>query len=123
MFRLLTNVIYTGQVNHKGTYYPGEHPPIVDSAVWGKVDERLRHNGITGGKEVRNKYAALLRGLLHCDACGPAMAHTYTVKNSRRYRYYVCLTAQQQGWDACPSKSLPAQRVEDSIVDRWQGFR
>lgn len=118
LFRLLTNVIYTGQVNHKGTYYPGEHPPIVDPAVGGKVDERLRHNGITGGKEVRNKYGALLRGLLHCDACGTAMAHTYTVKNSRRYRYYVCLTAQQQGWDACPSKSLPAQRVEDSIVDR-----
>ena len=118
LFRLLTNVIYTGQVNHKGTYYPGEHPPIVDPAVWGKVDERLRHNGITGGKEVRNKYGALLRGLLHCDACGTAMVHTYTVKNSRRYRYYVCLTAQQQGWDACPSKSLPAQRVEDSIVDR-----
>jgi len=69
-------------------------------------------------KVVRNKYGTLLRGLLHCDACGTAMVHTYTVKNSRRYRYYVCLTAQQQGWDACPSKSLPAQRVEDSIVDR-----
>jgi site-specific DNA recombinase len=118
LFRLLTNVIYTGQVNHKGTFYPGEHPAIVDPAVWAKADQRLRHNGITGGKEVRNKYGALLRGLLHCDACGTAMVHTYTVKNSRRYRYYVCLRAQQQGWDACPSKSLPAQRVEDSIVDR-----
>jgi site-specific DNA recombinase len=122
LFRLLTNVIYTGQVNHKGTFYPGEHTQIVDPAVWGKVDERLRHNGITGGKEVRNKYGALLRGLLHCDACGTAMVHTYTVKGSRRYRYYVCLTAQQRGWDACPSKSLPAQRVEDSIVDRIRGL-
>jgi site-specific DNA recombinase len=118
LFRLLTNVIYTGQVNHKGTYYPGEHPAVVDAAVWAKADQRLRHNGVTGGKEVRNKYGALLRGVLHCDACGTAMVHTYTVKGSRRYRYYVCLTAQQQGWDACPSKSLPAQRVEDSIVDR-----
>jgi len=122
LFRLLTNVIYTGQVNHKGTFYPGEHPAIIDPAVWGKVDERLRHNGITGGKEVRNKYGALLRGLLHCDACGTPMVHTYTVKNSRRYRYYVCLTAQQQGWDACPSKSVPAQRVEDSIVDRLRSL-
>src|ERR1035438_4142276 len=39
LFRLLTNVIYTGQVNHKGTFYPGEHPQIVDPAVWGEVDE------------------------------------------------------------------------------------
>ena len=118
LFGLLTNVIYTGQVNHKGTFYPGEHPAIVDLAVWSKVDERLRHNGITGGKEVRNKYGALIRGLLYCDACGTPMLHTYTVKGARRYRYYVCLTAQQRGWDACPSKSLPAQRVEDSIVER-----
>jgi site-specific DNA recombinase len=115
-------VIYTGQVNHKGTFYPGEHPAIVDQAVWSKVDERLRHNGITGGKEVRNKYGALLRGLLYCDACGTAMVHTYTQKGARRYRYYVCSTAQQRGWDACPSKSLPAQRVEDSIVERIRGL-
>jgi site-specific DNA recombinase len=55
---------------------------------------------------------------LYCDACGTPMVHTYTVKGARRYRYYVCLTAQQRGWDVCPSKSLPAQRVEDSIVER-----
>jgi site-specific DNA recombinase len=91
---------------------------VPDSALWARVDERLRHNGITGGKEVRNKYGALLRGLLHCDACGTAMVHTYTTKGSRRYSYYVCLKAQQQGWDSCPSKSIPAQRVEESIVDR-----
>ena len=25
VYKLLTNIIYTGQVNHKGTIYPGEH--------------------------------------------------------------------------------------------------
>ena len=122
LFRLLTNVSYTGQVNHKGTLYPGEQPAIIEPEVWRKADERLRHNGITGGKDVRNKYGALLRGLLCCDACGTAMVHTYTVKNSRRYRYYVCLTAQQQGWDACPTKSLPAQRIERAIVNRLRNL-
>jgi site-specific DNA recombinase len=116
LYRILTNVVYTGQVNHKGTIYPGEHPAIVDSAVFQKVNDRLAHNGITGGKEVRNKYGALLRGLLHCDACGTAMHHTYTAKGGCRYRYYVCHTAQQRGWDACPSKSLPAQQIEDSVA-------
>jgi site-specific DNA recombinase len=118
LYRLLTNIIYTGQVNHKGTIYPGEHPPIVDLAVWEKVDEQLRGNGVNGGREVRNKYGALLRGLLHCDACGTAMVHTYTVRNSRRYRYYVCLTAQQRCWDACSTKSVAAQEIEDAIVSR-----
>lgn len=118
VYKILTNVIYTGQVNHKGTIYPGEHSAIVDPVVFRRVNEGLAHNGTTGGKEVRNKYGALLRGLLHCDACGTAMVHTYTVKNNRRYRYYVCLTAQQRGWDACPSKSLPAQQIEDSVAER-----
>ncbi len=88
---------YTGLVNHKGTIYPGEHASIVDPTMFEAVGERLRENGLTGGKEVRNKYGALLRGLLHCDACNATMAHTYTVKNARRYRYYVCATAQQRG--------------------------
>jgi site-specific DNA recombinase len=117
VYRILTNVVYTGQVNHKGTTYPGEHPAIIDPTVFQKVNDRLNQNGLTGGKEVRNKYGALLRGLLHCDACGTAMHHTYTAKGGRRYRYYVCHTAQQQGWDACPSKSLPAQQIEDSVAD------
>jgi len=118
IYKILTNVVYTGQVNHKGTIYPGEHPGIIDPATFQIVNERLIHNGITGGKEVRNKYGALLRGLLHCDACGTAMHHTYTVKGVRRYRYYVCSAAQQRGWDACPSKSLSAQQIEDSVVAR-----
>jgi site-specific DNA recombinase len=79
VYKILTNVIYTGQVNHKGTIYPGEHSAIVDAGVFQKANERLSQNGVTGGKEVRNKYGALLRGLLQCDACGTAMHHTLPV--------------------------------------------
>jgi site-specific DNA recombinase len=122
LYRLLTNVIYTGQVNHKGTLYPGEHAQIVEAALWDQVQERLRGNGVDGGREVRNRYGALLRGLLHCDACECAMVHTYTLKRSRRYRYYVCLTAQQKGWDACPTKSVASQSIEDSVVGRIRGL-
>ena len=37
LFGLLSNVAYTGQVNHKGTIYPGEQPGIVDPGVWRPV--------------------------------------------------------------------------------------
>jgi site-specific DNA recombinase len=122
LYRLLTNIIYVGKINHKGTIYPGEQPALIDGAAWQQVGDRLRGNGATGGREVRNKYGALLRGLFHCDACGTAMVHTYTVKGTRRYRYYVCLNAQQRGYAACPSKALPAQAVEDSIVGRLRAL-
>jgi len=45
------------------------------------------------------------------------MVHTYTVKGQRRYRYYVCLTAQQQGWKTCPTKSVSANDIEQSVVE------
>jgi site-specific DNA recombinase len=120
--RLLKNVVYIGRVNHKGTVYAGEQPAIVDEAIWRRVNEQLRHNGATGGVELRNRHGALLRGLLHCEACHAAMVHTFTVRNSRRYRYYVCLKAQQQGWCSCPSKSLSANRIEEAVIDRIRGL-
>ena len=121
LFRLLTNVIHTGRVNHQGTVYPGEHPAIIAQEMWGRVDELLRNNGLTGGMEVRNKHGALLRGLLYCEPCSKPMVHTYTLKGQRRYRYYVCLTAQQQGWKACPTKSISANDIEQSVVEHIRG--
>lgn len=123
LFRLLTNVIYIGKVSYKGTIYPGEHDAIVDAKVWKRVQELLRRNGRNGGKEVRNKYGALLKGLLYCVPCNTAMVHTYTAKkNGRRYRYYVCLNAQQRGWDACATKSVNAHDLETFVVDHIRGL-
>src|SRR5688572_13441462 len=34
LYGLLTNAIYTGQVNHKGTLFPGEHEAIIERATW-----------------------------------------------------------------------------------------
>jgi len=123
LFRLLTNVIYIGKVNYKGTIYEGEHDAIVDMKVWKRVQELLRRNGRNGGREVRNKYGALLKGLLYCVPCNTAMVHAYTMKkNGRRYRYYVCLNAQQRGWDACPTKSVNAHDLETFVVDHIRGL-
>jgi site-specific DNA recombinase len=39
-----------------------------------------------------------------------------------RYRYYTCTHAQKQGWDTCPSKSIPAGQIEQFVVDRIRGI-
>jgi hypothetical protein len=44
------------------------------------------------------------------------MAYSYAVAHGRKYPYYLCLNARRKGWAVCPAKSLPAQRIEDSIV-------
>ena len=118
LFRLLTNVLYVGKVSHKGSAFAGEHAAVVPQELWDKVNVQLRQNSRTGGREARNKYGALLRGILYCGTCTTAMVHTYTAKGTRRYRYYVCWRAQQQGWDACQTKSIAAQPIEESVLER-----
>jgi site-specific DNA recombinase len=62
LFRLLTNTIYTGNVDFQGTIYNGEHEAIIDTDTWLQIQDTLRRNGRSGGKRVRNKYGALLIG-------------------------------------------------------------
>lgn len=68
--------------------------------------------------ELRNQHQALLHGLLHCECCAAPMVYSYAAKGGRKYPYYVCRNAQRNGWDGCPSKSLPAQAIEDSVLGR-----
>jgi site-specific DNA recombinase len=46
------------------------------------------------------------------------MAHTYTNKKGRLYRYFACNTRQKQGTSACDTPALPAQDVEDFVVEQ-----
>src|ERR1017187_4594040 len=70
MHGILTNVIYAGMVDHKGTLYPGEHDRIIDQNTWDRTHETLRRNKGDNGASLRNKFGALLRGLLFCVPCG-----------------------------------------------------
>jgi len=118
LHRMLTNVTYLGKVQYQGVVYAGEQEAILDEKVWHRVQEILRRNG-NGGQTTRNKNHALLKGLLFCTPCGCAMTHTYTNKNpNKRYRYYVCVRAQKQGWDVCPTKSLPAAEIERFVINQ-----
>ncbi|MCL4742249.1 MAG: recombinase family protein [Phycisphaerales bacterium] len=119
VFKLLTNVAYLGKVKYKNEVHAGEHEAIVDPAIWQRAQQLLARNGRTGGAAVRNKYGALLKGLLYCTPCGCSMGHTYSTKNgSIQYRYYVCLRAQKRGWHTCPSKSIPAAEIERLVVEQ-----
>ncbi len=46
------------------------------------------------------------------------MVYSYAAKAGRKYPYYVCRNAQRNGWSVCPSKSLPAQAIEESVLGR-----
>jgi len=118
LYRLLTNPAYLGKVKHHDDLYDGEHAAIIDSGVWRRAQALLQRNGRTGGQAVKNKYGALLKGLLRCAPCDCGMVHSTSSKGPKRYRYYVCVQAQKRGWYTCPSKSVPAGEMERFVVEQ-----
>jgi site-specific DNA recombinase len=117
LHKLLTNVTYLGKVRHKKDVYDGEHDAILDPALWQQVNGLLRHNGHTAGAAVRNKFGALLKGLLWCVPCGCRMTPTHATNGTTRYRYYRCSNPSP-----CPSRSIPAPEIERFVVEQLRGF-
>ncbi|NIA07157.1 MAG: recombinase family protein [Actinobacteria bacterium] len=118
LHRLLNNPLYIGKITYKGQSYEGEHQAIVDSDLFGRTQAMFRRNRNGGGRHPRNKYGALLKGLVRCKHCGCGMSHHYSARGQRRYRYYVCYIAQKKGWSACPYPSLPAGELERFVVEQ-----
>jgi site-specific DNA recombinase len=117
---LLTNVTYRGQVAYQDQVYPGEHEAIVPDDLFRKVQRLFAQNRRSKRPPRTNACQGVLQGLLYCSACQSRMVHTYTTKGPRRYRYYVCSTAQKQGWDKCPTKSIPARQIEQYVMREIQ---
>lgn len=123
LHRLLTNPTYVGKRRFKGEIFPAEHEALIEQAQFDKVQQQLKANGSSGGTEVRNKYGALLRGLLRCKGCDSAMTHTFTQgKGKNAHRYYRCVHAIKNGRDACSSGTLPAAEIERVVVEEVRGL-
>ena len=116
--RLLTNILYTGSIQHHGKPYPGEHAAILAPGTWERVQSLITHREAFARGRSRNKHLALLSGLLYCESCAARMVYSYSGKNDRRYPYYLCLNAQRKGWAVCPAKSLPARAIEESVLGK-----
>ena len=115
LFRLLKNPIYIGKINFQKQTYDGEHEAIVEAAAWEKVQQILQRNGRDGGVEVRDGYGALLKRLLRCATCHGPMIRTQSTKDSRRYRQYVCVKAQQRGAN-CQNRSIPEEVIKAAVI-------
>src|ERR1700680_3231531 len=66
--RLLTNAVYAGKVEHRGAIYAGEHPSIIEPAVWQEVNADLRAGRRTVTGAIRASQNALLAGRLRCKS-------------------------------------------------------
>lgn len=117
LHKLLRNRIYLGELSHKGNWYPGAHPPIIDQALWDKVAAVLAKDGHARSVEtkIRSRTDALLRGLLYTPS-GERMYPTYSNKRGHKYHYYVSKSESRFGAPGKSYERLPAPEIEAAVV-------
>ncbi|HUT36131.1 MAG TPA: recombinase family protein [Planctomycetota bacterium] len=118
---VLRHRVYIGETRVQGKFYPGRHEAIVDEEVWRRAQQLLKHNATAGGKRAQNKYGAVLRSVLYCDACDAPMRHS-ACGPTAGYRYYACVDQQWRIKRTCPTGSVPAAEVERRVVKHVRGL-
>ena len=118
LYQILKNRIYLGEIVHRHQVYAGEHEAIVTRELWDRVHARLKSDTQGRRNGIRAISPSLLVGLLQ-DAGGKNFSPSHTLKNGRRYRYYVCQPAKDNS-DGTPGRAarLPAHEIESLVLSR-----
>ena len=66
----------------------------------------------------RISQAPLLKGMMNCGICGSQMTPTYTSKNGRKYRYYICQAKFKGNNEECSVGRIPAKEAEELVTDQ-----
>ncbi len=113
IYRILSNAIYVGEIEHKGQRHPGLHPAIVDRAAFDAAQALLAANGREHRVRAKARDVSPPAGLLF-DGAGNRDGSTHAGKNGKRYRYYTAL-AKRDGHDT-PSLRISAAEIEAFVV-------
>ncbi len=114
LHHLLTNPVYIGRIRHKDQSYPGQHPAIIDDALWQEVQDKL----IAASARPRGRSATIsdprvLTGKLR-DETGDLLTPTHSLKAGRRFAYYVSNRLIAGGKDPSGWR-LPAEALETTL--------
>lgn len=97
---------------------PGFYPPIIEQALFERVQERLAQLGDNWQNPYSHRTSYLLSRLVVCDQCG----HHYVGMSAKsgRYYYYSCRTYVQKGRAACNAPLLNKESLERAVLDQIQ---
>src|SRR2546427_1040758 len=123
LYKILSNPLYIGDIEHKGVRYPGQHPPLIESATWDAVQVQLAANHHENRARTNAKSKSLLAGLIY-DAAGNRLVSSHATKNGMRYRYY--LTSEGTGRSVpavnVPRLWFPAAMIDELVLTKLQSF-
>jgi site-specific DNA recombinase len=117
LFHLLRNRIYLGKIVHKDLIHQGEHLPIIDAALFERVQAHLATNRVTRSASAdRRTERAVLTGRLF-DANGEPMSPAHSRgRTGRLYRYYVSASVQRGGKCSGELHRVAASAIEQLVA-------
>ena len=115
LYKLLANPIYIGRVKHRQNVYDGEHQPIVETAQFEAVQQRLASQAATPRGSSAHPDVHLLTGLLFDDT-GDRMSPTHARAHGRRYRYYISSRIKGAKRTDSTAWRIPAHELDSTIV-------
>jgi len=123
LYKILSNPLYIGEIEHRGVWYPGQHPPLVGAATWDAVQAQLATNHHENRARTNAKSKSLLAGLIYDDA-GNRLVSSHATKNGKRYRYYVTSEGAGRSVAAAsvPRLRLPAAMIDEVVLTKLQSF-
>jgi site-specific DNA recombinase len=119
LYQILNNRTYAGQLPHKGSWYPGEHPAIVPHEVFDAVQTRFAELRPPPSSSPRVPNDAPYTGLLYDDT-DTAMLPNYTVKKGIRYRYYASRPVLKGEKSSASISRIPAPPFEAVLGSAWR---
>jgi DNA invertase Pin-like site-specific DNA recombinase len=112
---LLRNRCYIGEVIHKHRYYPGQHEPIVERALFDTVNTALDARS-SGERSPSANHDSLLKGLLY-DAHGHRMTPTSSLSRGPLYRYYISRAVAENRRAEAPGRfRVSAPQIETCVL-------
>ena len=115
---VLRNRSYRGQIYYRGTWYDAPHQPLVDEALFERAQAILSRRGEDPAERRTNGSDYLLTGRVRCGRCGRAYLGTAAHGRHQRYTYYTCVTRHRYGTGHCDNDRLPAERLEQAVLER-----
>ena len=122
LYLILQHRIYRGEITHKGDAYPGQHPAIVENALWDEVQAVLTENRVNRAAGSAAKHPSLLAGMAF-DENGERLTPSHAVKKGTRYRYYVSTSLiTGSAKDRSSGRRIPAANLETLVITRIRTF-
>lgn len=113
---LLKNRVYLGEVGHKGTWYDGEHEPILKRDLFNRVQLLLKKNAVDH-RQKRTSSGSILIGKVFDDR-GNRMSPSFTTKRGVRYRFYISSALLNGKRDEAGSvRRISAPDLERTVIN------